>query len=374
MNPISSYKELFDALNWDNGRRESQRWYLFLLMNPQKITSAGMDLIKNFSYMDERTENVTFFIPGLSNSYYDGNIIPYMSNNGHQIVYQDDTFGPLYFDQRGFLDTVRWLECGSGGNFSFNDNLNIVLVRYKPEITGRGADYTSNFNLADMVFFDLDWLDKRGVNTLGFIHHIKDVVRYANNEYDLMGALEDYIFRTAHSALGYRSSRRSSYDRFEPVRPVQTSRILVAGSSRVQTECDTVVSVVNNLPQRDEIRYSCRSVSLENLRSGGGGGFVCVDFKEADKVIFVLDGHANDLTVQEFQDAVDSIIGYKPVHVYGKKRMKKKTIFSFMDNTYTPGELAFFLREGKIQLNGRYVEFENEFELENLLSSDLKLF
>ncbi len=371
MNPISSYKELFDALNWDDGRRENQRWYLFLLMNPQKITSAGMDLIKNFSYMDERTENVTFFIPGLSNSYYDGNIIPCMSNNGRKIVYQDDTFGSLYFDQRGFLDTVRWLECGSGGNFSFNDNLNIVLVRYRPEITGRGADYTSNFNLADMVFFDLDWLDKRGVNTLGFIHHIKDVVRYANNEYELMGALEDYIFRTAHSDLGYRSSRRSSYDRFEPVRPVQTSRILVAGCSRVHIECDAVASVVNSLPPHDVIHYSCKSVSLDDLRSQGGDSFVCADFKEADKVIFILDGHENDMTVKEFEDTVDSILGYKPVFVYGKKRQKNK-FFTFLNNTYTPGELARLLRQGVMRFNTHYTEFEDELELKALVSSDFK--
>lgn len=365
MNPITHYNILFPRLEKEHREGRAQdRWYIFLLMNRNKITPAGSYLINNYSYMDDRTQNVTFHIPG----YFKDFMTYFINNFACDVV---DAGGVrLYFDRDGFQRTIDWLEGGGGGYYRYSENLDLVVVRYRHEKAGRAVE--DGFCLSDLVAYNLDRLENSGVNTLGFINHIKDVVRYAKNEHELQGALEDYIFRTAHGDLGYCSSRCSSYDKSEPVRPVQTSQILVVGCSRVQAECDTVVSVFNNLPPCDEIRYSCKSVSLEDLRSGGG--FVCADFQAADKVIFILDGHENDMTVQEFQDAVGSIIGCKPVHVCGKKKVKKKSIFSFMDNTYTPGKLAYLLREGKMQLNGRYVEFENDFELKALVSSGLKFF
>lgn len=68
MMPISNYKELIQTLNWDKNKRNYERWYIFLLMNPRNQTNAGIDIIKNFSYLDVRTENVTFFIHGLRSS------------------------------------------------------------------------------------------------------------------------------------------------------------------------------------------------------------------------------------------------------------------------------------------------------------------
>lgn len=64
MGPISSYKELIQTLNWDEKKRKSERWYIFLVMNPQNQTNAGIDIIKNFSYLNARTGNVTFFYQG----------------------------------------------------------------------------------------------------------------------------------------------------------------------------------------------------------------------------------------------------------------------------------------------------------------------
>lgn len=355
MNPITHYNILFPRLEEERREGRAQdRWYIFLLMNRNKITPAGADLINNYSYMDERTENVTFHIPG----YFKDFMTYFINKFACDVV---DAGGErLYFDRDGFQSTVNWLEWGSDGHYRYSENLDLVVVRYRHEKAGRMVE--DGFCLSDLVAYNLDRLERDGVNILGFINCCKDAVHYANNEHELQDALDYYIVCN--------SNWRSSYDRFEPVRPVHTSQILVAGCSRVQAECDTVVSVVNNLPQRDEIRYSCRSVSLEDLRSGGG--FVCADFQAADKVIFILDGHENDMTVKEFQDAVGSIIGCKPVHVCGKKKVKKKRFFSFMDNTYTPGELACLLREGKMPLNGRYAEFEDDFELKALVSSDFK--
>ena len=80
MMPISNYKELIQTLNWDDEKRNNEKWYIFLVMNPKNQTNAGIDTIKNFSYLDVRTGNVTFFLPGFSNM-AEG-VIPYQSKNG----------------------------------------------------------------------------------------------------------------------------------------------------------------------------------------------------------------------------------------------------------------------------------------------------
>ena len=51
MNPISNYKELIQTLNWDEEKRNNERWYIFLVMNPSNQTNAGIDIIKNLVHL-----------------------------------------------------------------------------------------------------------------------------------------------------------------------------------------------------------------------------------------------------------------------------------------------------------------------------------
>ena len=44
MMPISNYKELLQTLNWDEEKRNNERWYIFLVMNPRNQTNAGIDI------------------------------------------------------------------------------------------------------------------------------------------------------------------------------------------------------------------------------------------------------------------------------------------------------------------------------------------
>ena len=156
MMPISNYKELIQTLNWDDEKRNNERWYIFLVMNPQNQTNAGIDIIKNFSYLDVRTGNVTFFLPGFSNM--SEGVVPYQSNNGHRIIYEDETFGTLYFDERGFLETILWLEQGSGQSYRYSEDLDLVIVRYHPRHTKSYANelYEQNFDLQNMIVYNLD--------------------------------------------------------------------------------------------------------------------------------------------------------------------------------------------------------------------------
>ena len=151
MGPISSYKELIQALSWDTEKRTKERWYIFLLMNPRNQTNAGIEIIKNFLYLDVRTGNVTFFLPGFSN--LAEGVVPYCSNNGREVVYQDSSFGELYFDERGFLDTINWLEQGCY-SYKYSEDLDLVIIRYRPIYADRyqPIKYEKNFKLSKIEY------------------------------------------------------------------------------------------------------------------------------------------------------------------------------------------------------------------------------
>lgn len=350
MNPITHYNILFSRLEKEHREGRAQdRWYIFLLMNRNKITPSGSDLINNYSYMDDRTENVTFHIPG-----YFKDFRTYLKNDfACDIVEAGGK--QLYFDRDGFQSTVNWLEWGSGGHYRYSENLDLVVVRYRHEKAGQRVE--DGFCLSDLVAYNLDRLDRDGVNTLGFINCCKNAVHYASSEAELRQMLEYHIMEASRPACvhaGQDVAATGVADRY----------VLVAGSSRVQTECDTVVSTLNRLSERSVVRYSVKSVSLETIRSSGGAEYVPVPFHDADKVFFVLDGHENDMTVQEFTDAVGSILGHKPVLVYGKK---KRGFFGYAG---TPGQLARLIRDGLQRLAHSYTEFRDERELSERVTFD----
>lgn len=59
-------------------------------MNPISQTNAGIDIVKNFSYLDVRTGDVTFFLPGYSKM--NQVIVPYQSKNCSEVIYKDTSF------------------------------------------------------------------------------------------------------------------------------------------------------------------------------------------------------------------------------------------------------------------------------------------
>lgn len=190
--PISNYKELIQTLNWDDEKRTQERWYIFLLMNPRYQTNAGIDIIQNFSYLNLRSKNVTLFLPGLSN--LDEGVVPYRSNHGHKIVYKDDSFGAIYFDERGFLETIDWLEEGSGHVYKYSEDLDLVIVKYYPRYTGAFANeaYEQNFDLTNMVVYNLDELKRNGKNVIKFIMDCRDVVSDSKSESEIRQRLNRF--------------------------------------------------------------------------------------------------------------------------------------------------------------------------------------
>ena len=66
MNPIYDQNDLFEYLRW-NGRELDGKWMLVILANPHHRCPALDEIYSNFIYLDHRTEDVVFFLPGYAN-------------------------------------------------------------------------------------------------------------------------------------------------------------------------------------------------------------------------------------------------------------------------------------------------------------------
>ena len=193
MMPISNYKELIQTLNWDTEKRTNERWYIFLVMNPRNLTYAGTDILKNFSYLNVRSENVTLFLPGFSNM--DDGVVPFQSNYGQEVVYEDDSFGKLYFDELGFLETIKWLEDGSDNIYRYSEDLDLVILKYNPRYTQPYANelYEQNFDLLHMICYNLDQLKRQGINIIRFIMDCRNAVKDSMSGENIRKRLEVFI-------------------------------------------------------------------------------------------------------------------------------------------------------------------------------------
>ena len=364
MMPISNYKELIQTLNWDDEKRNNERWYIFLVMNPQNQTNAGIDIIKNFSYLDVRTVNVTFFLPGFSNM--SEGVVPYQSNNGHRIIYEDETFGTLYFDERGFLETISWLEQGSGQSYRYSEDLDLVIVRYHPRHTKSYANelYEQNFDLQNMIVYNLDRLKHEGINALRMITECMKVVSDSETERDVKQRLENFIF----DRFGFMERHWH-----------QNINVFVAGAKVLKRERDAVISALNHITNCSSRDYVFRVKTYEDFDrslSNEGRQKEYNDYisNDAEYAIFILDSAVGGITMEEFEVAMNA---------YRKKRSPEIFVYSRIPNNDGGAFSRFFrrreqseevieIRRHLSEIGQYYIEYRDLDDLKNHITQDFR--
>ena len=364
MMPISNYKELIQTLNWDEEKRNNERWYIFLVMNPRNQTNAGIDIIKNFSYLDVRTGNVTFFIPGFSNM-AEG-VVPYQSNNGHRILYEDETFGTLYFDERGFLETISWLEQGSEHAYRYSEDLDLVIVKYYPRCTEKYANelYEQNFDLQNMIVYNLDRLKYEGINTLRMITECMKVVSDSDTEREVKQRLENFIFDRS-GFLGRHWH--------------QNINVFVAGSKVLKRERDAVISALNHITNYSSRDYAFRVKTYEDFdRSltdeGRQKEYNDYISNDAEYAIFILDSTVGGITMEEFEVAMNAYrVNRRPeIFVYSRMPSNKGGAFSRYFSRHEQSEEITAIRKHLSEIGQYYIEYRDIDELKNHIAQDFR--
>lgn len=369
MGPISSYKELIQTLSWDTEKRTKERWYIFLLMNPRNQTNAGIDIIKNFSYLDVRTGNVTFFLPGFSNM--TEGVVPYCSNHGRKIVYKDESFGELYFDERGFLDTITWLErnCPS---YRYSEDLDLVIIKYRPIYVDRCnsvfsdvySQYERNFDLQNMIVYNLDRLKHEGVNTIRMITECMRVVSQFQFDREVKQRLEDFVF-----------SNTGNFNRHLH----QNINVFVAGAKVLKQERDAVISALNHITNYSARDYAFRVKTYEDFdrsltNEGRQKEYNDYISNDAEYAIFILDSTVGGITMEEFEVAMNAYRAKRRPEIYAYSRMpnSEQGAFSRLFRRHEQSKEVIAIRKHLSEIGQYYIEYRDIDDLKNHVSQDFR--
>ena len=163
---IISYKDLrsWDNL-WPGTSTSAHNRYIILLGNMYNPTPAINLVIRNLMYLNERTENIRYFIPGVIMR--NNRVDPYcISRTGHECFVKD-------FFPGGFYDTVEWLE-DHNPSYQYSEGMDMILLPYtRREDSATGEE---EYDFKHMLWYCLDNLMNQGINLISFIKRAVKVV------------------------------------------------------------------------------------------------------------------------------------------------------------------------------------------------------
>lgn len=364
MMPISSYKELIQTLNWDNEKRDHERWYIFLIMNPKNQTNAGIDIIKNLSYLNVRTGDITFFLPGFSNM--EEKVVPYQSCNGNSVIYEDNSFGKIYFDEKGFLDTISWLEEGSDSAYRYSEDLDLVIVKYLPKYTEPNANelYEQNFDLHNMIAYNLDTLKREGINIFRVITECIKIPTIASSGREVKQLLENFIYDKLSNSVKYWH---------------RTINVFVAGAKALKAERDAVISALIHITNNSSRDYVFRIKTYEDFdRSlsdeGRQSEYNKYISENAEYAIFILDNTVGGITFDEFEVAMKAYkIKHKPeIYVYSHMPNKSNCILKLFSRRNRQSREVTDIKKHLSNIGQYYIEYRDIDDLKHHIAHDFR--
>ena len=163
---IISYKDLrsWDNL-WPGTSTSAHNWYIILLGNMYNPTPAINLVIRNLMYLNERTENIRYFIPGVIMR--NNRVDPYcISRTGHECFVKD-------FFPGGFYDTVEWLE-DHNPSYQYSEGMDMILLPYTRQEDS--ATDKEEYDFKHMLWYCLDDIMNQGINLISFMKKAMDVV------------------------------------------------------------------------------------------------------------------------------------------------------------------------------------------------------
>lgn len=293
-------------------------------------------------------------------------VVPYQSNNGHRIIYEDETFGTLYFDERGFLETISWLEQGSGQSYRYSEDLDLVIVKYHPKFTRGYAEelYEQNFDLHNMIVYDLDRLKHEGINALRMITECMKVVSESDTERDVKQRLENFIFdRSGASGRHWH----------------QNINVFVAGAKVLKRERDAVISALNHITNHSSRDYAFRVKTYEDFdRSltdeGRQKEYNDHISNEAEYAIFILDSTVGGITLEEFKMAMNAYRAKRRPEIFVYSRMPNNDgrPFSRFFRRHEQSEDVSAIRRHLSEIGQYYIEYRDLDDLKTHITQDFR--
>ena len=281
---IVSYRELefYDSIRPSSNKGN---WFIILLGNLNNSTPALELVLNNYSYLNRRTKDVRFFMPGFI-----------VDKKGVQIRSRVWLRDPYTFHEDGFLDTIEWLENGTK-KYEYSEGMELVLLPFS-----KNENKEIIYDFENLLCYNLDEMLKEGKNIIKCITDAVQVV------YQDMSPEE-----TARQMEGVRNEQHLE----------NIHKVFIAGSKDLCRERDGVRSIFSQISNRGKVLY--RTYSFEDFDRSftiHGRQEEYNDFirNEADSALFILDDRVGGITLNEFEIALKAYIssGHPRIYVYSR--------------------------------------------------------
>ena len=224
--------------------------------------------------------------------------------------------------------------------------------------------YELNFDLQNMIVYNLDRLKHEGINALRMITECMKVVSDSETERDVKQRLENFIFDRSE---------------FSERRWHQNINVFVAGAKVLKRERDAVISALNHITNCSSRDYVFRVKTYEDFdrslteegRQKEYNDYISYD---AEYAIFILDSTVGGITMKEFEVAMNA---------YRTKRMPEIFVYSRMPNSEGGSFSRFFrrnvqseeviaIRRHLSEIGQYYIEYRDLDDLKNHITQDFR--
>lgn len=333
MGPITDYRQLLEFVKYN--QNEQEQWYILLLFNPLNRTPAVDSFLNNYKYLNDRTGNVHYFIPGLKND----------------AQLKGDVYGPdwicfqlsenvpyrMLFDPKGMLDTVDWLEHNCP-TYEYREGIDLILMKSY----GRHGD--ASLDIKNLVCVPLDDVYKRGGNVIDVITFVRRIVNRNLSFFDAQNEIQTYLERT----LG--------------IQQISLHKVFIAGSKDLYNERNAVRSQLQQISNRTNIvfnSYTYEDFSRSFIENGQQTEYNKFIANQADFAIFIIDGKIGGITFDEFNVAMSAFM-----------KNRRPRIFTYCKDIDTENPEIQHIINKINEHHQYYCDYRDIFQLESSIRRD----
>lgn len=280
MGPITDYQQLLNVIKYN--QNDTEQWYILIILNPMNGTPSVKTFLSNYQYLNDRTGNVHYFIPGFANeAMLTGDLF-----GGENGFFQLSEHLPkdIAFDQKGLLDTINWLEdnCPS---YEYREGIDLILIK------SYGQHEDAKFDVQNLICIPLEEVFHRGGNILDSITFVRKIVS------------KNRPFRDAQNEIHSYLEKNSGI--YQP----PTLKVFIAGSKDLYHERNVVRSQLQQISNHTKIAFSCytyEDFSRTFVKNGQQAEYNKFIVNQADYAVFIIDGKIGGITFDEFNIAMSA--------------------------------------------------------------------
>jgi len=260
------------------------QWYLILVVNPNTSSKAAQEFFKNYQYLNLRTGDVKFYLPGLTRD-----------NTGGTHVIKDSLIDyglPEYrYDYEKFAKAIEWLESKCEG-YKFSEGADLLFLQSK-KINGTYVLDYDNF-----IEFNIDSIDFTKNNVNRFIQDVKRLIDSNPNNAEIL------------KLLGQHKEDSISTKEFI---------IFIAGSKELANERNQVraqIQQINNARHMNFKTFTYEDFNRSIVNGGQQNEYNQFIKSKTDYAIFLIDKKVGGITYEEFQTALNAYLLYGKPSIY----------------------------------------------------------